>query len=193
MKTAIRCTILCLFALAFLPACACVNPAGANEAAAIDVSDQTTVLEGEAAVAQLEHLGVSAPTYSPKNAFSVSYDHVSVSATTTWKMWKAPRLGVVDYVVYNNPTGLAADFANYYTVELLDSATIMASWSTCKTDAAVPGNGALSADTFVEVVKSGTAANLRFAAADVLSLSAVKTGTQTLPVGRVVVFGHYLQ
>jgi hypothetical protein len=61
----------------------------------------------------------------------------------------------------------------------------------------------LLADTFVELTKSATAANLRGAAGVTVSLFLDKTAgaaadgaaaaTNTLPAGRLIVHGHYLQ
>ena len=141
----------------------------------------------------------AAPTYTPARDFTFNYNHVAVSTDTTVKLWRSDRAFAIDYVEYINPTGLAQDASVYYTVKLLNASAVAASWSTVSST----GDGPLLADTFVELAKSATASNLRGAAGVTVSLFLDKTAgppadgaaapTNTLPAGRVVVHGHYLQ
>jgi hypothetical protein len=87
--------------------------------------------------------------------------------------------------MYCNPTGLAADAANYFTVKVLNGAAVAASWSTQTT-----GDGALGAD--VPVALNLQSANVVVPANTKLSLQLDETGTATLPAGRVVIEGELL-
>jgi len=120
-----------------------------------------------------------------------TYDHASVTATTTVKLFKVPtgkslRVVQVDYI---NPTGLAEHADNHFEVAIKNGATTMASWST---DADGAGDNSIPADTFITLTNSSTDANLVAAAGDVLSLVLTEGGTATLPVGRVVVHYRYV-
>lgn len=117
-------------------------------------------------------------------------EHAAVTADTLARLAQIPA-GMkfrVDSVQYVNPTGLAQDAANYFVIELLKGATIAASWST-QTGA----QGSIAADTFVTLVKSATDADLVFAGGDVMSMNLNETGTATLPAGRLVVYGRWVQ
>jgi len=128
-------------------------------------------------------------TVRPENrqSFSFLFAHAQVTADTTLVMWKAGRKLRVKRVVYVNPTGLAQDPTNYFTVKLLKGATVVASWSTL-----TGAQGTITADTPVELVPSATAADLVFAADDLMKLFLDETGTATLPAGHVVVECEYL-
>lgn len=109
--------------------------------------------------------------------------NASTAATATEKLgWTVPtgRKLRIDRVMYNNPTGLAADASNYFTIALkgVTSGTVYASWSTLST-----AQGALTADTPVTLVLNATDANLVAAAGEFLQATYTKTGTQTLPAG----------
>lgn len=120
--------------------------------------------------------------------FSFSFDAASTNVTATTKLWKTPsgRAFKIERVFYNNPTGLATDASNYFDVRVQHGAgpTVAAQWSTL-----TGAEGALAANTPVDLTLSATAANRVVPAATEISLSLVKTGTQTLPAGRVVVEG----
>jgi hypothetical protein len=115
------------------------------------------------------------------------YDHVQLTADTTIKLWKVPRRFRIDRVMYINQTGLAQDATNFFAIKLMNGATVMASWST-----ETGQQGTLTADTFVQLVNSGTDANLVAAADDVLSVQFDESGTATLPAGRLVIEGRYV-
>jgi hypothetical protein len=119
----------------------------------------------------------------------ISYDHPQVTATTTWKIFKAKgRPFRIDSVRYINPTGLAADATNVFAGTLKNGSTVMATIFDTDSDT----GAALAADTFVDGTLSATQANRVLAADDVLSLVATEGGTATLPAGRVVVEGRYI-
>ena len=117
------------------------------------------------------------------------YDHAQATADVTTKLWAVPsgRSFRLDRVWYNNPTGLAADAANYFNVIVQKGSITMANWST-----ETGQEGALSADTPVELAKSATDADLVADGGDVISLKLDETGTQTLPAGRLVIEGRLL-
>lgn len=124
---------------------------------------------------------------------TISFDHPSVTATTTWKMWKVPagRKFRVTRCSYINVTGLAADNTNDFSGDLKNGSTVVAAiFNTDGND--VPAGAALAANTFVEGVLSATDASLVYAAGDILSLVATLEGTQTLPAGRVLVEGYLI-
>jgi hypothetical protein len=119
----------------------------------------------------------------------LTFDHAAQTADLTVKLWKCPagRSFVLDSAEYVNPTGLAADAANYFNLKVLKgAATVAANWST-----ETGQQGAIAADTFVSLV-NGSLANRTFAAADVMSFMMDETGTQTLPAGRLVLRGRYV-
>jgi hypothetical protein len=93
----------------------------------------------------------------------------------------------IDSVRYVNPTGLVADAANYFDVQLKVRAAVAANWSTETGE-----EGTLTADTWVDLSLTSTLTDLVLAADDEISLTLDETGTATLPAGRVVVFGRYL-
>lgn len=115
------------------------------------------------------------------------FDIPNETGDATLKMWKLPRDFKVERVLYVNPTGLAADGTNYFTVKLLKGSTVVASWSTLSS-----AEGALVADTWVELTLSVTDANLVYATDDEMKVFLDETGNSTLPAGRIVVEGYYL-
>ncbi len=124
-----------------------------------------------------------------QQGFELSYDHGAAAVDATVKIFQIPagKTLKVDGVKYINPTGLAQDGTNYFTVKLLKGTTVAFSWSTL-----TGSQGSLAANTFVDLVISATAADAVFAAADVMSLFLDETGDTTLPAGRLVVYGRYV-
>jgi hypothetical protein len=123
----------------------------------------------------------------------VSYDHPSVTADATYKMWKAPRACYVASVQYINVTGLAEATVNAFAGSILNDATVVATIFDTDSDEAGADNG-LAANTFVDgVVVTAAGANV-LAAGDVLSLFLDEdaAGAATLPAGRVLVEIVYL-
>ncbi len=116
-----------------------------------------------------------------------SFDHAQVTADTTSWVWTTPagRSFRITRAMYCNPTGLAADAANYFTVKVLNGVAVAASWSTQTT-----GDGALAADTPVALNLQSD--NLVVPANTKLSLFLDETGTATLPAGRVVIEGELI-
>ncbi len=122
----------------------------------------------------------------------LSFDHPSVTDTTTWKVWKCPagRKFVVERASYINPTGLAADGTNAFLGEVRNGATVMS--TLFNTDSGDTGGASLAADTFVEGTPSATATALWLAAGDVISLVVTEDAAATLPAGRLVIEGRLL-
>lgn len=118
------------------------------------------------------------------------YPHAQATADTTEKVWSPSRQFKIDRVQYINPTGLAEDATDFFVIKVLNEALVAASWST-KTGE----EGTIDADTFVDLTLSDTAANLVLEAGDVLSISLDEDAgaTATLPAGRFVIEGRYLQ
>lgn len=125
-------------------------------------------------------MAIRRPNEHVQERLPLSYPHAALTATTTDKFFKATRGGYVASVTYFNKTGLAADAANYFAVQIKNGANVIASHST-QTSA----QGALVADTPTSLTV--VAANKYFNAGDTLSFAAVETGTQTLPAGHAVV------
>lgn len=120
----------------------------------------------------------------------IDFDHPSVTATTTWKVWKCPagKSFVLDRASYINPTGLVGDATNAFLGEVRNGATVMA--TLFNTDTGDAGGASLAVDTFVEGTLSATAASLWLAAGDVISLVATEDAAATLPAGRLVLEGR---
>lgn len=125
--------------------------------------------------------------YQEPKGFPVT--HASTAATLSEKLWTIPagKTWRLDAVWYNNPTGLAADASNYFTITIKKGTTVMFTWST-----QTGTNGALAADTPVNLVPSATDADTVAVDGDVISMVLTKTGTQTLPAGRFMLDGRIL-
>ena len=115
---------------------------------------------------------------------TLSLDPASTAASTSVKLYTVPagRKLRVTRVFYNNPTGLAGNAGNFYTIQVLNAALQAFSWST-----STAAQGTLTADTPVELVKNATDANAVLPAGTVLSYAQTLTGAATLPAGRVVI------
>lgn len=121
----------------------------------------------------------------------IPFTHEQVTADTTpAPIYKVPagRTLEIARVLYQNPTGLAEDAANFFNLKFHDGtpANVAANWST-----ETGQQGTLTAATFVEFVIA-TNANKALAAGDVLTLFLDETGTATLPAGFGVVEGYLL-
>lgn len=121
---------------------------------------------------------------------AITANVVAHAATTTRKLMTAQRKMRIDKVEYINPTGLAGHSSNYWEIALKKGSTVMAQWST---DSDVAGQGTLTANAVVNLVLSGTDANLVADVADVLSLVLTKVSSAAnLPAGRIIVHGRYV-
>lgn len=96
------------------------------------------------------------------------------TATATYKLFTADRAMSLDAAEYIPSGSIAAHASNHWTIQILKNATVMASWTT---DSDQAGQGALTADTPVTLVKSSTAGDLVLAKDDVVSVKVVKGGT----------------
>lgn len=123
--------------------------------------------------------------------FYLDFDHVSVTADTTIKLYKVPagKSLRIDRVTYINPTGLAQDASNTFNVKITDGTVVIASWDTTTTT----GQGSLPANDWVDLVLiADTGTNRVLAETEILTLFLDETGTATLPAGRIVVEGRLL-
>lgn len=121
-------------------------------------------------------------------------DHAATSDDLSIKTYKVPAGRSLKLVraMYVNPTGLAAHNDNWFDISVKKGSTKMCAWSTDGNGTGINGaaaEGTIAADTFVELTKSSTAANLVAQAGDVLSLVLDETGTATLPAGKLVLEG----
>lgn len=113
----------------------------------------------------------------------------TITASTTVKLHKIERRGIkIQRVTLNLPAGLVQDASNYATFQILKGASVAYSWSTQTTT----GQGTITADTAVDLVASGTVANLSLADGDQLSFAIIIAGTTTVPSGIIVIEGHEL-
>lgn len=129
------------------------------------------------------------PNNTTEEHVEFAYDHAALTADTTVKLWKCPagRKFRVDSVEYINPTGLAAHAADFFALKLNKGATLVADWST-----ETGQEGTIAADTFVSFTNAALAAR-SFTAGDVMSIQFDESGTATLPAGRLVVRGKYVE
>lgn len=126
------------------------------------------------------------PKSITQERFMLSIDHAQFTGDLAVKVAKPSRQFVIDKVRYVNVTGLAADAANYFEIQVLLGAAVAATWST-----ETGQEGTIAVDTFVDLVNG--VSPLRVGAADAeIILNFDETGTATLPVGRLVIEGSYL-
>lgn len=118
--------------------------------------------------------------------FVLSFAVAAASADTAIKLFKGRRRFIIEQVRYVNPTGLAADAANYFDIQVLIGATVAANWST-----ETGQEGTIAADTFVDLTMATGGDNVGALDA-VVSLNLDETGTATLPAGQIQIEGRYL-
>ena len=129
--------------------------------------------------------GAGRPSVTDED-FVLSYDHGSVTADTTIKLFKLRKRFIIDKVQLINVTGLTQDASNFFNVKVLIAAVLAANWSTETGE-----EGTLTANTFKEM--SNAAATARVGALDAeISLVLDETGTATLPAGRIQIEGRYI-
>jgi len=113
----------------------------------------------------------------------------AIAATTTFRVAKAQGRARIDRVEMVWNAQVTQDATNYYKIDVKKGSTVIASWS-FQTSA----QGTLAADTFADLVKSSTDADLVVAAGDELTIVATKNGSASnLPaLGRINIFGRYI-
>lgn len=104
------------------------------------------------------------------------------AGTVTTKIASPPYRCVVEGVRYINPTGLAADAANFAVLAVKQGAVVVADWST-----ETGQEGTLTADTYVDLTL-GAAAGLIIEADEELVFEVAESGTTTVPAGQVEVY-----
>ncbi len=112
------------------------------------------------------------------------YEHAVISATTTIKLRTVRAPLRADRVEYVNPTGFATvDPANFWTINVLRDAVVVATWNTGVAAAGV--SGLIPVDTFFDLVLAALDSNRVFPGpANVYSVQFVKTGAPAdLPLG----------
>lgn len=94
----------------------------------------------------------SRPNVTDRERLILPFDHPSVTATTTWKIWKVPtgRKFYVERVSYINPTGLTEDNSNNFAGAVRNGSVDIASLFNTDADLAPDTGASLAADTFVE-------------------------------------------
>jgi len=114
----------------------------------------------------------------------VPHQHPQVTANQTYEVYLTPldRPALIDRVLYESDAGLAADDTNYVVLNVLNGATVAASWSTKLTG----GNGALVAKS-LEAFINGALANRSVPANTKIKLQVVVTGAPTLPLANLKV------
>lgn len=100
---------------------------------------------------------------------------------------KAPARFVVTKVRYVNPTGLAAHATNYVVLTVKQGSVVIATWSTLTGQ-----QGTLSANTYVDMVLSSTAADLIVEADETVTANVDESGTTTVPAGRFEIYGRWI-
>ncbi len=118
---------------------------------------------------------------------SMDYEHASLGADTTVKLFKAEREFVLEAASIHNVTGLVADATNFFNVKLVETAVLMANFST-----ETGQEGSLAADTITDM-PLGTLADRTLAADEVLSVFFDEGGAATLPAGRIHFEGRYFE
>ncbi len=128
------------------------------------------------------------PPTTEQDRVVLTFDHIALTADLTAKLLKVPAFVAafrVEKVEYINPTGLGADGANYFAISVKNGSTVVAGPLSS-------AGAAITADTFMELALSGTDADRVLDPGEILSVLFDETGTQTLPVGRLVVHGRYI-
>jgi phage tail sheath gpL-like len=112
----------------------------------------------------------------------------TTGATLAVKLFKTIREFVIDGVDYVNPTGLAQDAANYWTIAIKTGANTAFSWSTL-----TGAQGTLTADAVNALVAHATDTNRGGDAGVTVSLALTKTAAAAnLPAGQGMIHGRWL-
>lgn len=118
---------------------------------------------------------------------SMDYEHAALTADTTVKLFKAEREFVLEAASIHNVTGLVTDVTNFFNVKLVETAVLMANFST-----ETGQEGSLTADTILDMTL-GTLADRTLVADEVLSVFFDEGGAATLPAGRIHFEGRYYE
>lgn len=91
----------------------------------------------------------------------IPFSHAQVTAGLATKLWKAPRTFRIDSVSYVNPTGLAEDGTNYFTVAIANVSNALSftsfTFTAATTDiCTAAGHGLLTGDGPVRLTTSNT-------------------------------------
>lgn len=92
---------------------------------------------------------------------TMTFDHPSVTATTTWKVWKVPsgKKFILDRASYINPTGLAEDTTNVFDGAVLTSGKTNFTFTASATtdEATATAHGLVTGDGPFHLTNSGGA------------------------------------
>jgi hypothetical protein len=127
--------------------------------------------------------------HQPGEAVAFTVTHAQVTGDTTSDpifIVPANRYFVLDSAIYYNATGLVNDGTNYFAIQIKNSSTKMAEWSTLTGE-----EGAIAAATACTLTNESLT-NRVAVAGDKLTLVLDETNTQTLPAGQVTVFGRLI-
>lgn len=131
------------------------------------------------------------PNLFESERVTLSFDHAALTDDLTVKLYKVPagRSLRVDRISYVNPTGLAADNTNAFSLAVKNGSVVISLVFNTDGNDVVAG-ASLAADTFVEGTLSATDSERVLVAGDILSAFFDEDGAATLPVGRLVIEGR---
>lgn len=107
------------------------------------------------------------------------YSHASLTATLVEELLKVTRRMRVVRVSYGNATGLAVNASNFFALTLVKTGSVVVATGASTATVAIPAGG------FTSMVLSTVGGALFLEAGETLSFSATRTGTATLPAGRL--------
>jgi hypothetical protein len=113
--------------------------------------------------------------------YTIPYDHAALTATASPEIFKATERTRVMGARYGNATGLAQNGSNSYALTMSKTGSVAVATGANTATTAIPAGG------FTEFTLSAVAGAVVLEVGDVLSFTATRTGTQTLPVGRLLV------
>jgi hypothetical protein len=116
----------------------------------------------------------------------LSVAHAQATSDTTQFLMETPadKFFILDEAVYYNATGLAADAANYFDIQLKHGTTVLANWSTETGE-----EGSIASDTPVRLTNGS---DLVVPPDTRLNLFLDETGTATLPIGTIQIVGRFV-
>ncbi len=131
------------------------------------------------------------PDYNLQQFAPVDFTHPSVTATSTYKVFKAHRTYRVTRITYINHTGLAEDTTNTFAGDVKVGTDVVAALFATDSDLAGADNS-LAASTFIVPTLNTDDAVCVLEAGEELLLVLTEGGTATLPEGRLRVEGYYV-